>query len=100
MFGTIGQIKATRALLKFCREHDHAAFWIGQLEKCLHHLERGERDDFFRVYESFKRAGMGCFMDWYPPVVFDNENDEYLETLFWALDAHWHANIRLADKGS
>lgn len=100
MFGTPGQIKATSALLKFCREHNHTPFWIAQLEKCLAYLEKNEEQNFFQVYQSFKHAGMGCFTDWYPPVLFEHENDDYLETLFWALTAHWRANVQLAEKDS
>jgi hypothetical protein len=100
MFGTPGQIKATKTLLKFCREHDHTPFWISQLEKCLKHLEENDQQNFFQAFKPFTHAGMGCFTDWYPPRVFAHEDDEYLETLFWALVDHWRANVSLAEKSS
>jgi hypothetical protein len=95
MFSTTNidaQIRATRALLKFCRDHQQSeteSSYVLEIVKCLHFLERG---DVKRAQEHFQKVpigGMGCFNDWFPPVVFAHEDPDYVWAVFDALVAYW-----------
>lgn len=84
-----GNIKATAALLKFCREHDCPPFFVGQLSECLDALHK---KDIKRVEELVKmlgHAGMGSFLDWGPSVKFENEDPDYVDQIWNALVGHW-----------
>lgn len=88
--GTAGQLRATRALLKFCRDHKHTPFFVGKLEECLTALEARDSAKVIEISALFRRAGMGSYQDWYPEVISENEDPEYVETIWWALNANWH----------
>ena len=92
--GTPGQIKATKALLKFCREHHHAPIWIQSLSDCLVALEQKDEVRVRELVDRFNRAGMGSYHDWYPDVVFPNEDDDYVVTLWLGLHGYWHEMMR------
>jgi hypothetical protein len=92
--GTPGQIKATRALLKFCREHHHAPYWIKSLEECLAALEEKKGEEARNIRERFARAGMGSYLDWYPDVVFPHEDYDYVEAVWHGLDGYWREMMR------
>jgi hypothetical protein len=85
---TPGQIRATKALLRFCQEHGHAPFWIEQLQTCIAALE--SRDDALvrEKYNLLRRAGMGSFLDWFPNAP-QGESGEYQDCIWWALDGYW-----------
>jgi hypothetical protein len=76
---------ATRALLKFCRDHQYPEGGLKDLLECQTALE-GE--DFGLALFHFKRmsfGGMGRFDDWWPPVVSEQEDEAYVATVFEAL---------------
>ena len=87
--GTPGQKKATRALLKFCQEHGHAPFWIEHLGKISQALEARDVVEIKSLVSLIRRAGMGSFHDWFPSVAFQNEDDDYVDSLFNALYGYW-----------
>ena len=92
--GTPGQIKATKALLKFCREHRHAPFWIQSLEACVTALEEEKEEEVREIRSRFARAGMGSYLDWFPEVVFPHEDSEYVEAVWHGLDSYWREMMR------
>jgi hypothetical protein len=88
------QIKATRALLKFCQEHRHAPFWVQSLSDCLAALEQRDDARIVEVLERFNRSGMGSYLDWYPEVVFPNEDEDYVEVVWFGLNGYWREMMR------
>ena len=84
-----GQVRATYALLKFCRDHGHGQFFVGKLEECLEAIKANDRTRVIDIAKLFRRGGMGSFIDWYPSVISPLEEPEYLETIWWALTANW-----------
>ena len=92
--GTIGQISATKALLKFCREHRHTRYWIESFEACLLALEEKREDDVREIRSRFSKGGMGSYLDWCPEVVFPNEDSEYVEIVWRGLDNYWREFMR------
>lgn len=87
--GTLGQLRATSALLKFCRDHNHTSFYVTKLECCLVALRENDRNSVLEVLNLFKQGGMGSYLDWYPQVISEHEDEEYVETVWWALNANW-----------
>jgi len=49
--GTPGQKKTTRALLKFCKEHNHASGYIADLEDFLSALESRDIANLHKLIE-------------------------------------------------
>ena len=91
--GTPGQKKATRALLKFCQEHGHIPFWIEHLGKISTALEARDVEEIKTLVSLIQRAGMGSFHDWFPTVSFPNEDEEYVDCLFYGLYGYWREMI-------
>lgn len=87
--GTPGQLRATRALVKFCLDHRHTAFFVERLQTCLVALQNKDKEAVLDVLNLLSRAGMGSFMDWYPDVICEHEDAEYVETVWWALVSNW-----------
>lgn len=97
---TVGsQIHATRAILKFCLDHgDDRTVWIGHIRDCLQALESGDRQAAIESYRriSWRKDG---FADWWPPVVFEHENEEYVTAVFMGLCETWSRLMELLCKG-
>ncbi len=91
--GTAGQLRATRALLKFCSDHKHTAFFVGKLEECLAAIEERNQEAVSEILALFKGAGMGSYLDWYPDVICEHEEQEYVETVWWSLTANWQKSL-------
>ncbi|EON11552.1 hypothetical protein C266_21964 [Pandoraea sp. SD6-2] len=91
--GTPGQLRATTALLKFCRDHGHTAHFVGKLQDCLVALEEQDSNTVLEILNLFKMAGMGSYLDWYPKVICEHEDEEYVETVWWSLDANWKQSL-------
>lgn len=36
---------------------------------------------------------MGSYMDWYPDVICEHEDAEYVETVWWALTLNWKQSL-------
>lgn len=96
--GNRALIASTRALLIFCRSHGRAeGLYIDAIGKCLDALKN---EDFRNAYAHFREVhfgGMGTFMDWWPDVVYLNEDPEYVDTVFKALCERWHRLMHAAN---
>ena len=91
---TPGQLKVTRALLVFCREHNHAPNWIKCLEACVAAIEAKDVSLVRQSLMPFQRAYMGSFIDWFPDSAHDHEDRDYAEVLWNALYGHWREQMR------
>jgi hypothetical protein len=96
--GTLAQIRATAALLKFCRDHKHTEFYIGKLQYCLEALKEQDSKQVLDVINLFKMGGMGSYLDWYPEVISEHEDEEYVETVWWALNANWRQALAIIER--
>lgn len=94
------QARATRALIKFCRDHKGDYPAMPDLHNCLRALERGNIKAAVEFYQKVPLGGMGCFNDWLPPVVFSHETEEYVQAVFEALTSQWSLLMRLSLPGS
>jgi hypothetical protein len=92
---TPGRIKVTRALLTFCRHHHHSQTYVARLEACLDALEKRDLARVSEHVRSLSHAGMGSFMDWVPPVAFEHEDQDYVESVWNALLGHWLESMRV-----
>jgi hypothetical protein len=83
----VTEARITRALLKFCVDHRGDAS-LGPVRDCLQALENG---DVHKAIESYDRLHFGSygFDDWFPPVVFEHEDGDYVWTVFQSLTAMW-----------
>lgn len=88
------QIEATRALLKFIAEHNGGTH--SDLENCLTALESDDIALAVAHAKMVKPHGMGGLTDWFPPVVFPNEDRGYVGTVLHALVNHWCHAISLS----
>lgn len=89
-----GAIRLTSALLKFSRDHQHSDFWIQQLEETLKAVIEEDIESLRMKYALISRAGMGSYLDWYPATISENEDDEYVETLWWSLYGQWRESLK------
>jgi hypothetical protein len=86
----IVEARATRALLKFCVDHDiDTKYVLNELGAILAALEAGEK---MNAVEAFKRIPVGrfAFGDWFPPAVGPLEDKDYALGVFEALMKRWH----------
>jgi len=83
------QRRATQALVLFCELHRSPDHWMVNLKACLAALEREDLAEALRQYKAVPLGGNGCFNDWWPPVVFEHEDDEYVMAVFDALTSNW-----------
>ncbi len=90
------QQRATRALIKFCEDHGDSGQWVKELSSCLKALNRGDIKTAVDSYQKIPLGGMGCFNDWFPPVVFTHETPEYVQAVFEALTTQWSLLMKLS----
>ena len=81
------QLSATRALVKFIRDHKSGV--EANLLKCLDALEKEDIVSAVEYAQKIKLAGMGSITDWLPQVVFSHENQEYVYAELEALVYNW-----------
>jgi hypothetical protein len=91
------QLRATRALVKFIRDHNSEVDM--DLLKCLEALEHTDISSAVKHAKMVKVAGMGGLTDWFPPVVFGHENEEYVWAELEALAYNWARLIALSFEG-
>src|SRR5213075_3218839 len=86
-------LQSTKALSKFVREHEGVQSPF--LNDIVTHLEAG---DLQKAYKRFKTAHFGAygFNDWFPPVVFDHEDADYVQAVFESLTERWARLMRTA----
>ena len=93
----ISQLRATNALLKFCREHGRSRdMYINSIKLCAESLEAKKIKEAVNCYLEVPLGGNGCFNDWWPPVVYENETGEYVCAVFEALTSNWSNKMRLS----
>ena len=78
-------LRAAQALLKFSREHGQPSRALVPLETCISALEQGDFRTAIQEFERMSFGGMGRFDDWYPPVVYEHEDEASVQTVFEAL---------------
>ena len=89
------QLRASRALVKFCDDHGLKSIWLEKIRACGVALENGEITLAVENYNAVPLGGMGCFNDWWPPVIYEHETEEYAWAVFEALVDHWSRLMRL-----
>lgn len=92
------QTQATRALVKFISDHQGQP--VAELGSCLAALEGKNIEQAVYHARRVKPAGMGGITDWFPPVMFANENEEYVTEVLVALANHWARLMSLSFKAS
>ena len=90
------QTRATRALLKFCEDHGRDGAELEPIRACLASLETGDVAEAVRAFERVPLGGNGCFNDWWPPVAFEHETEEYVWAVFEALVGEWSRAMALS----
>ena len=94
------QIRHTKALIKFCVDHGYNMVYLKDIQDCLVALENKDMALAYDYYSKVPLGGNGCFNDWWPPVVFDHENSDYVWAIFEALVSQWSLSMRLSKKDS
>ena len=91
------QLRVTRALLKFCVDHNYPSLGLTEIRQSLKALERGDLKTAVECYRKVPLGGrMGYFDDWLPSVVFPSETAEYVQIVFRALLNEWDRVMRLS----
>ena len=90
------QTPATRALLKFCRDHQRDETALKPIQDCLACLEREDVSTALAHFQRVPLGGNGCFNDWWPPVAFPHETPEYVSVVFESLVTNWSLMMRLS----
>tara|TARA_B100001063_G_scaffold244304_1_gene276767 strand:+ start:1849 stop:2139 length:291 start_codon:yes stop_codon:yes gene_type:complete len=91
--GDRGQIQTTKALAKFCAEHQCPPGWVSRLNEIAQLLEQDDKKIVQSRLKMFKGGGMGSFIDIWPEVAFEHETSEYIEVVWWALLGHWRSQM-------
>jgi hypothetical protein len=93
------QVRVTRALIKFCEDHNYPSLGLTEIRESLKALERSDLETAVERYRKVPLGGrMGYFDDWLPPVVFPRETAEYVQIVFRALLNEWDRVMRLSSK--
>ena len=91
------QLRITNALLKFCRDHGRSTGkYITSIESCAEALKIKDIKSAVKYYLEVPLGGNGCFNDWFPPVVFDNETGDYAWAVFESLTSEWSRLMQLS----
>lgn len=86
----IAQLRATNALLKFCYEHERIeGEYVNSIQACAKALESKDIKGAVSHFLNVPLGGNGCFNDWWPPVVYEHETDDYVWAVFEALTRYW-----------
>ena len=94
-FNIENSIVVSEALLKFSLEHGYPeqSKEIESIRGCILALKDGKigeaKREFARVH--FGKEG---FDEWWPEVVFENENDNYVKVVFTGLCQQWRNELR------
>jgi hypothetical protein len=89
-------LRTTRALLKFCRDHEYVEGGLARLSSCVAALEADNFEAAVTHFRSIPLGGMCCFNDWLPPVVHEHEDDDYVRVVFDSLLERTVRLMRLA----
>ena len=78
-------LAAAQALLKFSCEHSHPPGGLDPLEACVSALLSGNFKSAVAEFDRMSFGGMGRFDDWFPPVIYEHEDETYVQAVFEAL---------------
>lgn len=92
----VSQRRATRGLIKFCKDHGYDVGGVEELRVCLKALDKKDMKSAVEAYLRVPLGSMGCFDDWLPPVMFANETTDYARAVFEALVTQWNLVMRLS----
>lgn len=93
----IAQLRATNALLKFCYEHERTeGDSVNSIQACAKALESKDIKGAVSHFLNVPLGGNGCFNDWWPPVVYEHETDDYVWAVFEALTSTWSHMMSLS----
>ena len=84
--------RATRALLKFCDDHQCSHHDVSHVRACLAALEAGEKSNAIAAVKRI-RIGKEGFHEWWPKPIPPLETDEYAWAVFEAVFERWHRLI-------
>ena len=71
--------------MKFCRDHQYSAGGLVHLQACIAALEADDFRTAVSHFRSIPLGGMGCFNDWFPPVIYKHESSDYVSAIFDSL---------------
>jgi hypothetical protein len=91
------QAAAADALVKFIR--DHGSEPDPELRACLDALQAKDIDAAVRHALRVKPHGMGGLTDWWPPVKYPNEDENYVHAVLRALVNEWCRLMALSFEG-
>jgi len=92
----VSQRRATRALIKFCEDHQYDVGGVQELRVCLKALDRKDMESAVQAYLRVPLGGMGCFDDWLPATRFAHETTDYARAVFEALVTQWNLLMKLS----
>jgi hypothetical protein len=81
-------------------EHQGDSRSLATLRECLSALEAGDAKRAAAANHRLPTGRMGCFDDWFPPVVFPHETPDYVGGVFEALVTNWKVLMRLLDESN
>lgn len=90
------QLRATKALVKFCDDHHNETASLADIRLCQESLEDSDIEAAAEYYLRVPLGGNGCFNDWWPPVVFEHETEDYVSAVFEALVTQWSLMMKLS----
>jgi hypothetical protein len=100
MISLDSQIRTTKALIKFCEDHNFVSTRLELLKDCAAALEHNDVQRAVMINHQLPTGGNGALNDWWPPVVFPHETEEYVWAVFEALVTHWKLLMNLLEKQS
>lgn len=80
-------VEYTSALRKFFEDHEYPEMAY-EMHKCHQLLHSGSLAEVQRWFVDIHFGASGAF-DWFPPVIFESETEEYVRTVFNALTGRW-----------
>jgi len=93
------QVRVTRAVIKFCEDHNYPSLGLTEIRESLKALERGDLETAVEQYRKVPLGGrMGYFDDWLPPVIFHHETADYVQIVFRSLLNEWDRVMRLSSE--
>jgi hypothetical protein len=89
------QKRATRALARFCDEHQCSHPALQRVKECLSALEAGDTERAWREFEAVPLGGAGHLSDWRPRPTLPSEEAQHLGAVFDALVHYWSYSMNL-----
>ena len=90
------QLHAANALVRFCDEHQYGGPSLERVRSCRNALEVSDIAAAVSAYRMVPLGGNGCFNDWQPSQLTDNDAFEYALAIFQALVERWSRLMSLS----